>query len=267
MCVNICMSMWVTHHYPVPWDSSSDAHLSAPLLQTEPSEPSAVYTLLLLLFALSLFISLTHSHAHLFSLRLSLTFSLHLPPAPCSTSPFLTHSTLSCVLSILSLTNLPPSLFITAPLCIYLCRSSLIQTQTVSNSIRFCQTLSVSGLSLLVHRCVAREIDRHQERRWQRKEWNERCIWKVKEDSAFRTFKLYISNEAEDDMTTDIMLIPNLLCTDVLLHILIIALPSSPSLSSKHTHSIRLQKDEQLLCRQPTPSPFGQLQLCPAADC
>lgn len=110
MCVNICMSMWVTHHYPVPWDSSSDAHLSAPLLQTEPSEPSAVYTLLLLLFALSLFISLTHSHAHLFSLRLSLTFSLHLPLAPCSTSPFLTHSTLSCVLSLLSLTNLPPSL-------------------------------------------------------------------------------------------------------------------------------------------------------------
>lgn len=58
------------------------------------------------------------------------------------------------------------------------------------------------GLSLLVHRCVARERDRHQERRRQRKEWNERCLWKVKKDSAFQTFKLYISNEAEDDMTT-----------------------------------------------------------------
>lgn len=142
--VNICMSMWVTHHYPVPWDSSSDAHLSAPLLRTEPSEPSAVYTLPLLLFALSLFVSLTHSHAHLFSLRLSRTFSLHLPPAPCSTSPFLTHSMLSCVLSPFSFTTFSPSLFITASLCIYLCRSSLIQTQTVSNSIQFCQTLRVS---------------------------------------------------------------------------------------------------------------------------
>lgn len=144
MRMNICMSMWVTHHYPVPWDLSSDAHLSALLLRTEPSEPSAVYTLLLLLFALSLFISLTHAHAHLFSPHLSRTFSLHLPVAPCSTSPFLTHSTLSCVLSPFSLTTFPPSLFIAAPLCIYLCRSSLIQTQTVSNSIQFCPTLRVS---------------------------------------------------------------------------------------------------------------------------
>lgn len=110
-CVNIFMSMWVTHHYLVRWDSSSDSRLSASLLHTEPSEPSAVYTRLLLLFTLSLFISLSHSHAHPFSLCLSLTFSLHLPPAPRSTSPFLTHSTLSCVLHLFSLTVLPPSLF------------------------------------------------------------------------------------------------------------------------------------------------------------
>lgn len=109
-CVNICMSMWVTHHYPVCWDSSSDARLSAPLLHTEPSEPNAVYTRPLLLFALSLFISLTHSHAHLFSLCLSFTISLHFPPAPHSTSPFLTHSTLSCVLSLFSLYRNPSTI-------------------------------------------------------------------------------------------------------------------------------------------------------------
>lgn len=131
VCVNICMNMWVTHHYPAPWALSSDARLSAPLLHTEPSEPSAVYTLHLLLLALSLFISLTHSHAHLFSLRLSLAFSLHLPPAPYSTSPFLTHSR-SLVFLVFSFATLPPSLFITAPLCIYLCRSRLIQTPSVT---------------------------------------------------------------------------------------------------------------------------------------
>lgn len=157
VCICVWIYAWVCESRTTiqsPWDPSSDAHLSAPLLQTEPSEPSAVYTLLLLLFSLCLVISLTHSHAHLFSLRLPLTFSLRLPPAPCSTSPFLTHSTLSCVLSLFSLTNLPPSLFRTAPLCIYLCRLSLIQTQTLSNSLRFCQTLRVSLCEDWLFSCI-----------------------------------------------------------------------------------------------------------------
>lgn len=62
------MSMWVTRHYAAPRASHSDAHLSAPLLQSEPSEPSAVDTLPLLRLAPFLFISPAHSHAHLFSL-------------------------------------------------------------------------------------------------------------------------------------------------------------------------------------------------------
>lgn len=82
------------------------------------------------------------------------SLSYFLSPSPCSTSPFLTHSTLSCVLSPFSLTAFPPSLFITAPLCIYLCRSSLIQTQTVSNSIQFCQTLRVSQCKDCLLRCI-----------------------------------------------------------------------------------------------------------------
>lgn len=135
-CVNVCMSMWVTHHYPASWASSSDAHLSALLLHTEPSEPSAVYTLPLLLLTLSLFISLTHSHAHLFSLRLP--YFLHLPPAPYSTSLILTHSR-SLVFLGFSLTNRPPSLFITVPLhCVstsadqdlFRLRQSLYKVQT-----------------------------------------------------------------------------------------------------------------------------------------
>ena len=150
VCVCVCVCVWIyawvcesrtTIQPPGLWVQMPI--FSAPLLHTEPSEPSAVYTLPLLLLALSLFISHTHSHAHLFSLRLSLTFSLHLPPAPYSTSPFLTHSR-SLVFLVFSLTTLPPSLFITVLLCIYLCRSRLIQTQTVSNSIKFRQTLRVS---------------------------------------------------------------------------------------------------------------------------
>lgn len=142
-CVNVCMSMWVTHHYPAPWASSSDAHLSALLLHTEPSEPSAVYTLPLLLLTLSLFISLTHSHAHLFSLRLSYFLS----PSPSSSLQYISHShalSLSCVLRLFSHELSSISLYnCTSTLCIYLCRSRLIQTQTVSAFIRFRQTLRV----------------------------------------------------------------------------------------------------------------------------
>lgn len=142
VCMNVCMNMWVRHHYSAPWALSSDAHLSASLQHTEPSEPSAVYTLPLLLLALSLFISLIHSHAHLFSLHCSLAFSLHLPPAPYSTSFILTHSG-SLVFLVFS------PLFITVTLCVYLCRSRLIQTQslTLSGSDRHSGSLWVRVVS------------------------------------------------------------------------------------------------------------------------
>lgn len=142
VCVNICMSMWVTHHYPAPWALSSDAHLfsSSTAHWTQwtfcclhsPPPP-----------ARSVSIYLSHTLSCSSILPPSLTFSLHLPPAPYSTSPFLTHSR-SLVFLVFSLTTPPPSLFITVPLCIYLCRSRLFQTQTDSNSIRFRQTLRVS---------------------------------------------------------------------------------------------------------------------------
>lgn len=104
----------------------------------------------LLLFTLSpsscslcLYLSLSHTLMLIYSPSVSLLlFSLHLPPAPYSTSLFLTHSH-SLVFLVFSLPTHPPSLFITVPLCIYLCRSRLIQTPTVSNSIRFRQTLRV----------------------------------------------------------------------------------------------------------------------------
>lgn len=186
-CMNVCMNMWVTHHYSAPWALSSDAHLSASPLHAEPSEPSAVYTLPLLLLALSLFISLTHSHAHLFALRRSLPFSPHLPPAPYSTSLILTHSA-SLVFFIFSLAAVPPSLFITAPLCVYLCRCRRIQTETVSNSIRFRQTLRVP-VSLLVCGCMART---HREQ-----------VKRIERD-AFQTFKHYTWHEADDGITIEI---------------------------------------------------------------
>lgn len=76
--VCVCVS-----HAPLfsPWASSSDARLSAPLQQSEPSEPCAVYCLPLLPVAPSLFISLTLSR------------SSPLPPAP-TVHLILTHSAL-----------------------------------------------------------------------------------------------------------------------------------------------------------------------------
>lgn len=255
VCVNICMSMWVTHHYPAPWASFSDAHLSAPLLHTEPSEPSVVYTLPLLLLAPSLFISLTHSHAHLFSLRLSLTFSLCLPPAPYSTSPFLTHSC-SLVFLVFSLATLPPSLFITVPLCIYLCRSRLIQTQSLTHKVQSdTQGLSVLGLSLLVYRCVARERGRRIEKRWQREEWNETCKWKEKDVGAFQTFKLYTW---EPTPSPHCCPPPHLFAIAT-----ITVLPNANTLIPSGCRNSCCVVSPLL----PTPSPFCQLQLCPTADC
>lgn len=131
MCVNICMSMWVTHHYPVPMGSEfwcpSFSSSTANWTQWtfcclhSPAPP---------ILSVSSYLSHTLSCSSI--LPPSPSHFLSPPPAPRSTSPFLTHSTLSCVLSLFSLTNLPPSLFRTAPLCIYLCRLSLIQTQTLS---------------------------------------------------------------------------------------------------------------------------------------
>lgn len=132
VCMNVCMNVWVRLHYSAPWALSSDAHLSASLQHTEPSEPSAVYTLPLLLLALSLFISLTHSNAHLFSLHCSLAFSLHLPPAPYSTSLILTHSGSLVFLVFFS------SLYNRASVCLPL------QIKTYSDSLRFRQILRVS---------------------------------------------------------------------------------------------------------------------------
>lgn len=104
----------------------------------------------LLLFTLSpsscslcLYLSLTHSHAHLFSLRLSYFLS----PSPSSSLQYISHShalSLSCVLRLFSREPSSISLYnYTSTLCIYLCRSRLIQTQTVSAFIRFRQTLRV----------------------------------------------------------------------------------------------------------------------------
>lgn len=87
------MYRWVCESLAAPQASSSDAHLSAPLLQSEPSEPSAVYTLPLLRLAPFLFISLAHSHAHLFSLSLFLhspSIFLQLPTVRLSFSRNLT---------------------------------------------------------------------------------------------------------------------------------------------------------------------------------
>lgn len=92
--------------------------------------------------SVSIYLSHTLSCSSILPLSPSLAFSLHLPPAPYSTSLILTHSR-SLVFLVFSLATLPPSLFITVPLCIYLCRSRLIQTQTASNSIGLRHTLSV----------------------------------------------------------------------------------------------------------------------------
>lgn len=104
----------------------------------------------LLLFTLSpsscslcLYLSLSHTLMLIYSPSVSPTFSLHLPPAPYSTSLILTLS-LSCVLRLFSREPSSISLYnCTSTLCIYLCRSRLIQTQTVSAFIRFRQTLRV----------------------------------------------------------------------------------------------------------------------------
>lgn len=107
----------------------------------------------LLLFTLSpsscslcLYLSLSHTLMLIYSPSVSPTFSLHLPPAPYSTSISHSHAlSLSCVLKLFSHEPSSISLYnCTSTLCIYLCRSRLIQTQTVSAFIRFRQTLRVS---------------------------------------------------------------------------------------------------------------------------
>lgn len=142
-------------------------------------------------------VSIYLSHTLSCSSILPPSLSYFLPAAPYSTS--LSHAlTLSCVLRLFHLATLPPPLFITVPLCIYLCRSRLIQTQTVSNSIRFRQTLRVSlcvrVVSFGVCRCVARERDRQKRRRWQQEERKEGCDWKSMDVGAFQTVKARSGN-------------------------------------------------------------------------
>lgn len=144
-CARECMHEYVSHaplssplgfEFWCPSFSSSTAHWTWWTFCCLHSPPPPARSV-------SIYLSHTLSCSSILPLSLSYFLSLHLPPAPYSTSLFLTHSR-SLVFLVFSLAALPPPLFITVPLCIYLCRSRLIQTQTVSNSIRFRQTLRVS---------------------------------------------------------------------------------------------------------------------------
>lgn len=110
------------HHSPALWALSSDAHPSAPLLHTEPSEPSAVYTLSLSLSSSSSSSSPSSSPPCLLCLYLSpmltlsspslcLTLLLHPPPSNLqygshsyTLPPVLSHSFHSSLLSFFFLT-------------------------------------------------------------------------------------------------------------------------------------------------------------------
>lgn len=102
-----------------------------------------LFTLARSSYSLCLYLSRSHSPMLIYSPSVSLLHSLSISPQlPSVHLPFSrTQRSLVFLVFSLSLTTLQPSLFM--PLCIYLCRSSLIQTQTVSNCIRFCQTLRV----------------------------------------------------------------------------------------------------------------------------
>lgn len=98
----------------------------------------------LLLFTLSpsscslcLYLSLSHTLMLIYSPSVSPTFSLHLPPAPYSTSLILTHSR-SLVFLGFSLANRPPSLFITVPL-------HCVSTSADQDLFRLRQSLPLQG--------------------------------------------------------------------------------------------------------------------------
>lgn len=218
-------------------------------------------------------VSIYLSHTLSCSSILPLSLSYFLSPSPSSSLQYISFShalTLSCVLSLFSRNLSSVSLYNCASL--YLPLQIKTYSDSVFNCVRFRQRLRVSLLGLSL-RCVARERD--TERRSRQREWSERCKWEETDVGAFQTFKDYTC-EDEGGITIDIILIPNLhllLSAVFLLHMLIISLPSLPSVSLSNTNTLipSGSRKSNRCCvvspLLPTLDPFCQLQLSPTADC
>lgn len=106
--------------------------------------------------SVSVYLSLTLTYSSI----LPLSLSYFLSPSPSSSPQYISFShALNALLCPPSFLSHSPSI-ISFFIGIHLCRAALIETQTVSNCMRFCQTLRVSS-----------NVEKCGQRRWWRKEW------------------------------------------------------------------------------------------------
>lgn len=156
MCVRVWIYSWVCESRTTIW--SPGIQVLIPVFQLLYCTLNPVNLLLFTLacssYSLCLCLSLSHTHMLIHSPSVSLLLSPSSSPQYISLSHAL--NALLCSPSFLSHSPSTISFFIR----IHLCRAALIETQTVSNCMRFCQTLRVS-----------RNVEKCGQRRWQRKEW------------------------------------------------------------------------------------------------